>query len=92
MIKNHILITIAAVIPTTLILSSSGVVLASSHHSDTLKQILKELNLQTALTQDNANVQTTRLNTMSLALENMTAELQIIGHANTVSINGSAVK
>jgi hypothetical protein len=42
---------------------------------------LEEQKLQTALAQDNANVSTTRLNTMLLYTQNMLAHLEIISAA-----------
>jgi hypothetical protein len=49
-----------------------------------LKQLIQLEKTTQVLQQDNANVQTTRLNTMLLALENMTGELQLIAHEGIV--------
>ncbi|MDQ6863480.1 MAG: hypothetical protein M3044_06620 [Thermoproteota archaeon] len=56
-----------------------------------LSQMVQQQQLQIQLQQDNAIQAQTRLNTMTLQLQNMTGELQIIALANTVSINGTLV-
>lgn len=48
---------------------------------DIIATILEEQKLQTTLAQDNANVSTTRLNTMLLYTQNMLAHLEIISAA-----------
>jgi predicted DNA-binding protein with PD1-like motif len=48
---------------------------------ENIETILEEQRLQTALAQDNANVSTTRLNTMLLYTQNMLAHLEIISAA-----------
>lgn len=68
-------LVVVAMIPILLLLSPMEV---SAHTDKLLKQIIKEQKLQIDLQQDNANVSTTRLNTMLLYMQNMLAHLEII--------------
>ena len=91
-INQCVLLFILATIPLVLA-SENGAALATSHTTDKLrKQIIQQQKFQIALTQDNANLSQERLKSMNVYMNNLLANLQILVHANTKSINGSLVK